>query len=173
MLRLVRSRRWERVGEWGHANSATAPDVAGPGKLWQRNFNIWKLNPSFGGIWNASIRLRTGDTADEVESDCDSVWEQFWYPSIHYVWSVLFSFLGEADVRAELVGSLLPYQYRNEITIICIFSVLLCIRSLLNNEPSTSANLILDLFADVLNQSRSDVCGLTDIHKSTYKLLLL
>ena len=71
-------------------------------------------------------------------------------------------------VRVALVGSILPYQFRNEINVICIFSVLLCIRSLLNNEPFTFANLILDLFADVLDRSKSDVCGLTDIHKSTY-----
>ena len=64
--------------------------------------------------------------------------------------------------------SLLPYQYRNEINVISIFSVLLSIRTLLNNEPFAFANLILDLFADVLNQLKSDVCGLTDIHKSTY-----
>ena len=63
MRSLERSQRMERVEGWGHANSATAPDVACPGN---DNFNIWKLNPSFGGIWNASIRLRTGDAADEV-----------------------------------------------------------------------------------------------------------
>ena len=51
--------------------------------------------------------------------------------------------------------------------VICIFSVLLCIRSLLNNEPFTFANLILHLFADFLGQLKSEVCGLTDIHKST------
>ena len=32
----------------------------------------------------------------------------------------------------------------------------------------TYANLILDLFADVLGRSKSDVCDLTDIHKYTY-----
>ena len=47
-------------------------------------------------------------------------------------------------------------------------SVLLCIRSLLNNEPFTFANLILNLFADFLDQSKSDVGVLTDIHKSKY-----
>ena len=46
--------------------------------------------------------------------------------------------------------------------------LLLCIRTLLNNESFAFANLILDLFADVLDRSKSDVCGLTDIHKSTY-----
>ena len=45
--------------------------------------------------------------------------------------------------------------------------MLLSIRSLLNNEPFTFANLILHLFADFLGQLKSDVCGLTDIHKST------
>ena len=40
--------------------------------------------------------------------------------------------------------------------------------SLLNNELFTFANLILNLFADVLYQSKSDVCGFTAIHKSTY-----
>ena len=54
------------------------------------------------------------------------------------------------------------YQYRNEIIVICIFSVLLFIRSVLYNEPFTFANLVLDLFADVLDRSKSDVCGLTD-----------
>ena len=33
--------------------------------------------------------------------------------------------------------------------------------ALLYNEAFTFASLILDLFADVLNQSKSDVCGLT------------
>ena len=46
----------------------------------------------------------------------------------------------------------------------CILAVWL----LLNHELLTFANLILDLFADVLYWSKSDVCGLTDIHKSTY-----
>ena len=36
------------------------------------------------------------------------------------------------------------------------------------NEPFTFASLSLDLFADVLDQSKSDVCSLTDMHKSTY-----
>ena len=183
MLRLVRSRQRERIGGWGLASSSTAPDVACPCND-NLIFENWTLHLSYlkcmhqtmdqRHCWNVCIRLWTGDTADEVgaeparATDSESDGEQFWYPS----WSVLFSFLGEADVRAELFGSLLPYRYRNEIIIICIFSVLLCIRSLLNNEPFTTANPILNLFADVLNQSdqsRSDVCGLTDIHKSTYK----
>ena len=50
MRHLVRSRRRERVGGCGHANSATALDVACPGN---DNFNIWKLNLLFGRIWNA------------------------------------------------------------------------------------------------------------------------
>ena len=165
MRRLVRQWRRERVGGWHHGHGS------GPG---DDNFNIWKPNPSFGGIWN-TFRLLTGDTADEVKAesaranDSESDGKQFQYPGIHYALSVLFSFHGEAEVKAALFGLLLPASIQKWI-VICIFSVWLCIRSLLNNEQYSFANLtrILDLFADVLDRSKFDVCGLTDIHKSTY-----
>ena len=82
MCRLERSRRLEHVEGWGHANTATAPDVACPGN---DNFNIWKTEQ----IWNASIRIWTGDAADEVgaeparATDSESDGKQFWYPGIH------------------------------------------------------------------------------------------
>ena len=96
---------------------------AGPG-----NDNIWKLNPSFGGIWDASIRLWTGDTADEVGDEpvrtTDSESE-----GIH----------GQADVRAVFTVSLCLFQVSIQKWNNCnfYFSVLLCIWSLL---PFTFAN---------------------------------
>ena len=89
----------------------------GSGRGRPANFNLWKLNPTFGGVWNASITLWTGDAADEVlrswtrpATDSESDGKQFRYHGIHHwqVSSALFAFDWEADVRAALVGSLLP-----------------------------------------------------------------
>ena len=59
------------------------------------------------------------------------------------------------------------YQYRNEIIVICIFSVLLCIRSLLNNEPLTFAILILDEDWIYLQMSLTDQ-SLISVIEQTY-----
>ena len=60
------------------------------------------------------ILLWTGYTADEAgaepvrATDSESDWQQFHYAGIHYVLSALFSFHGEADIKAALVGLPLP-----------------------------------------------------------------
>ena len=64
-----------------------------------------------------SIALWTGDTADEVgaeparATDSESDQLQFGYPGNHSVSPAVFSFHGEADVTAAVVGSLLPYLF--------------------------------------------------------------
>ena len=104
----------ERNGEWGHANSATAPDVAGPGN---DNFNIWKLNPSFGWIWNASIdRTVDGRHCRRGRSwTRQGHWFRIWSIAVWISWQsvspAVFSFHGEADVTAAVGGSLLPYLF--------------------------------------------------------------
>ena len=50
---LVRSQQQEHI----HSNSATAQDMACHGN---KNFNIWRQNPLFGGIWNAGHQTMDG-----------------------------------------------------------------------------------------------------------------
>ena len=47
---------WTRL-RMGHANAATAPDVAGPRNS---NLKIWKQNSTFGWIWNAIHQTMDG-----------------------------------------------------------------------------------------------------------------
>ena len=55
-------------------------------------------------------------------TDSESDGKQFQYPGIHYALSALFSFHGEAEVKAALFGLFLPASIQKRI-VICIFSV--------------------------------------------------